>query len=101
MSVTTPAAVHERKHRSKDRNTCRECAEGWATCRRKRRYMSAREAHAAAVTFNVEHEWQRPLVAYRCCYCTLWHLKTAKTKAARKRATAMRRRTARHERTTR
>lgn len=94
MSVATPAAVHERDHRSKDRDSCRECREGWATCRRKRRYESAREAHEQAVGFNVTEGWVRPLVAYRCCYCTLWHLKTAKTKAALKRVAQMRRRLA-------
>lgn len=93
MGAPTVQHVHDEQHDAPgvSPGNCIKCQRGFRTCRKKRRYHTADDAHEAAVAYNVINEWARPLVAYRCCYCTLWHLTTARTETQLKRVRAMRR----------
>lgn len=91
MSAPTVEQRHFRKHGPWPVSECRACAINWQNCRHKQRFDSARAAHAAALQKNIDTDWNRAVVAYRCAYCSLWHMTTARTPAQIKRVRRMRR----------
>lgn len=94
MSAPTVLEVHLAEHDAPGLapGACPRCRAGFRTCRRKRKYGTNSAAAEHALGFNLGNNWERPLVAYRCAYCTLWHLTTARTPAQLKRVRRQRRR---------
>lgn len=97
---STPEQHHNRHHTwriefddhvSEDMDTCWRCQRASAHCRTKRRFPTGEVARETALAQNIETEFVRPVYAYSCRWCRLWHLATAKRTEHRKRAEKQRR----------
>lgn len=64
----------ERVHGAEHWQECLRCLWDYQNCVRKIHYLSAEEAHQAAILFNREHGYDRPLVPYFCEWCSHRHL---------------------------
>lgn len=67
-------------------NDCSHCHRERATCRKKYRFQTGDEASKKALTINIDTNWERALVSYKCPWCEYFHHKRAKTSTELKRA---------------
>lgn len=90
---TSPVKYHVENHSPPiPFGDCWRCARARAICQSKRTYDTREAADTAVKTVNEAESYRQPVVRYRCRWCLLWHLTTARTKPRARRAEKQRRR---------
>jgi hypothetical protein len=87
----SPERYHEDNHLWSPFEECRRCQRARAICRSKRSYASWAEADVAVREVNERESYASPVTRYRCRWCLLWHLTTARRTPQRKRMEKQRR----------
>lgn len=85
---------HQKRHGGHEPlETCYSCQRAQAQCKSKRqRFEDPITASQAAQRQNAENDWNRPVLPYRCTWCTLWHVATVKGRDQKRRVARQERR---------
>ena len=76
----SPERHHEDNHPGPPFEECWRCQRARAICRSKRSFASYVRADEAVREVNERESYASPVTRYRCRWCLMWHLTTARRK---------------------
>jgi hypothetical protein len=89
--MRTPERYHADEHPPCAFADCWFCQRDRACCRSKLRFGTREEVDEWVRELNESRGYAHPVVRYRCRWCQVWHMKTARDKRSLKRAEKHRR----------